>query len=46
MKKFQKPKSSGNYPNIHTTLASGIDVGPTVINFGFFPGHTALLEST
>ena len=28
------------------TLASGIDVGPTFINFGFFPCPTALLEST
>ena len=28
------------------TLASGIDVVPTFINFGFFPGPTALLEST
>ena len=30
---------------IHT-LNSGIDVGPTFINFGFFPDPTALLEST
>ena len=27
-------------------LASGIDVGPTFINFWFFLGPTALLEST
>ena len=26
------------------TLDSGIDVGPTFINSGFFPGPTALLE--
>ena len=30
---------------VQDTLDSGIDVGPTFINFGFFPGPMALLKA-
>ena len=34
------------FETLKSTLASEIDVGPTIINFDFFPGLMTLLENT